>query len=230
MHEKVLATYVRTNSTAPPQLFTADKAEHMQLNQDDTSRALLEAAHRLLAEHGSEALTVRRIAAEAGMSTMNVYSRFGGKDGVVDELYIDGFVRLFDQINAVPETDDVREDLLRLANEYRQFALTNPTYYKVMFRSAIHEFTPSQRAVDTSLAGLVRIVDRIRIGQERGQIRSGEGYDPHEIAGWLWASCHGLVSFELSGTGAEMINWAGVFDTGTRTAIDGLNPSVPSHH
>ena len=49
-------------------------------SHDDTSRALLAAAHRLLAEDGPEALTVRRIANEAGMSTMNVYSRFGGKD------------------------------------------------------------------------------------------------------------------------------------------------------
>ena len=43
---------------------------------------------------GPGALTVRRIAAAAGMSTMNVYSRFGGKDGVLDELFVDGFRRL----------------------------------------------------------------------------------------------------------------------------------------
>ena len=71
----------------------ADKGHHMQTDHDQTSRALLDAAHRLLADHGSEALTVRRIATEAGMSTMNVYSRFGGKDGVIDELFIDGFER-----------------------------------------------------------------------------------------------------------------------------------------
>lgn len=201
----------------------------MQPNHDDTSRALLEAAHRLLGEHGSEALTVRRIATEAGMSTMNVYSRFGGKDGVVDELYIDGFVRLFDQINSVPATDDVGADLVLLSHEYRRFALDNRTYYGVMFRSAIQEFTPSQRATETSLAGLVDIVERIRIGQERGQIRDGDGYQPHQIAGWLWASTHGLVSLELAGMGDEMIDWGAVFETGMRTAVDGLRPSVASH-
>ena len=59
-----------------------------------TREALLAAAHDLLATEGPAALTVRRIAAAAGMSTMNVYSRFGGKDGVLDELFIDGFRRL----------------------------------------------------------------------------------------------------------------------------------------
>jgi AcrR family transcriptional regulator len=198
----------------------------MQANQDDTSRALLEAAHRLLGEHGSEALTVRRIATEAGMSTMNVYSRFGGKDGVVDELYIDGFTRLFDQINAVPETEDVVADLVRMIHEYRRFALDNRTYYGVMFRSAIQEFTPSQRATETSLGGLVGVVERIRSGQQRGQIREGVGYLPHEIAGWLWASAHGLVSLELAGMGEEIIDWGTVFETGVQAAVDGLRPSM----
>ena len=61
----------------------------------------------VLAGSGPDALTVRRIATEASMSTMNVYSRFGGKDGVIDELYSDGFRRLVTAIDAVPTTDDV---------------------------------------------------------------------------------------------------------------------------
>ncbi len=197
----------------------------MQSQHDATSRALLGAAHRLLSENGADALTVRRIATEAGMSTMNVYSRFGGKDGVIDELYIDGFTRLFDAINAVPETDDFAADLVAMARVYRQFALDSTTYYKVMFRSAIPEFVPSPRATDMSLSGLTRVLARIRAGQERGQIRVGDGYETHEIAGWLWATCHGLVSLELFGIGAEMIDWPSVFETGLRTSIDGLRPA-----
>ena len=68
----------------------------------DTREALLAAAHDLLATEGAGALTVRRIAAAAGMSTMNVYSRFGGKDGVLDELFVDGFRRLAETMEASP--------------------------------------------------------------------------------------------------------------------------------
>jgi AcrR family transcriptional regulator len=39
---------------------------------DETRATLLDAARSLLAADGPAALTVRRIAAEAGMSTMNV--------------------------------------------------------------------------------------------------------------------------------------------------------------
>ena len=202
----------------------------MNTEHDQTSRALLEAAHRLLADHGSDALTVRRIATEAGMSTMNVYSRFGGKDGVIDELYIDGFTRLFGAINAVPETDDFTADLPMLAHVYRQFALDNPTYYKVMFRSAIRDFDPSPRATDLSLSGLARLVERIQTAQDTGQVRKGDGYQAHEVAAWLWASFHGLVSLELFGIGDEMVSWSSVFETGVRTAVDGLRPSLPAHN
>ena len=67
---------------------------------------LLDAAHDLLAAEGSTGLTVRRIAAAAGVSTMNVYSRFGGKDGVVDELFIDGFRQLTKHMADTASTPD----------------------------------------------------------------------------------------------------------------------------
>jgi AcrR family transcriptional regulator len=74
---------------------------------DDRSRAnLLDVARTLLETEGPEALTVRRIAATAQLSTMNVYSRFGGKDGIIDELYSEGFHRLRARIAKHPKTGD----------------------------------------------------------------------------------------------------------------------------
>src|SRR5215213_5805048 len=73
---------------------------------DETREALLAAAHDLLAREGAAALTVRRIAAAAGVSTMNVYSRFGGKDGVLDALLIEGFEKLTEVINEAHASPD----------------------------------------------------------------------------------------------------------------------------
>ena len=136
----------------------------MNRHYDGTSEALLTAAHRLLAEDGPEALTVRRIAGEAGMSTMNVYSRFGGKDGVIDELYADGYRRLVAEIDSVPETDDVPADLMTVADTYRAFAKANPTYYGIMFRSAVPGYNPSPESVAVALGGLARFVSRVKRG------------------------------------------------------------------
>lgn len=199
----------------------------MKKAQDDaTSRALVAAAHRVLAEHGADALTVRRIANEANMSTMNVYSRFGGKDGVVDELYIDGFERLLAVVTTVPVTDDVANDLESIAIAYRGFALANPTYYPVMFRSSIHEFTPSDHARRVATEGLRVFTDRVRAGQEQGDIIADADHDAGTIAAWLWAACHGLVSLELGGVARERVDWPSIFEIGVRTAIAGLHPSA----
>jgi AcrR family transcriptional regulator len=197
----------------------------MQPNHDDTSQALLEAAHRLLAEHGSEALTVRRIATEAGMSTMNVYSRFGGKDGVIDELYLYGFNQLFGTIDAVPQTDDVVADLLGVALAYRQFASAYPMYYEIMFRGA----NPSQQSIDTALAGLGNLVARVEHGAGAGRLRLPEGLDALGTTAWLWGTCHGLVSLELDGVAEEALTWGDIYEAAVRTAVSGLAPSsIPS--
>ena len=162
----------------------------MNRHYDGTSEALLTAAHRLLAEDGPEALTVRRIAGEAGMSTMNVYSRFGGKDGVIDELYADGYRRLVAEIDSVPETDDVPADLMMVAHTYRAFAQANPTYYGIMFRSAVPGYTPSPESSSVALAGLARFVSRVKRGQELAQIVQFDNCDSQEIAAWLLSLIH----------------------------------------
>lgn len=191
---------------------------------DDTSEALLAAAHRLLTDHGPEALTVRRIATEAGMSTMNVYSRFGGKDGVVDRLYIAGFEHLFGLVNAVPETDDPARDIRAMADAYRAFAHDQPSYYSVMFRTSVYDYSPSEQASEFALDGLQVFTARVDSAQRRGAITTR--YGAGEIAASLWATCHGLVSLELSAVGEERVDWGVVFDATMQTALLGLHPST----
>lgn len=193
---------------------------------DETSEALVTAAHGLLAEHGPEALTVRRIANAAGMSTMNVYSRFGGKDGVIDELYADGYRRLLAEVDAIPTSDDIPADLLQVASTYRSWALANPRYYAIMFRQAVPGFTPATESVEFARRGLGKLVDRIAAGQSRGDIVDAHGYAAADVAVWLWATCHGMISLELDGVGADGIAWDTVYANGIRTAVNGLHPSV----
>ena len=198
----------------------------MNRHSDDTSRALLAAAHELLAADGPEALTVRRIANAAGMSTMNVYSRFGGKDGVIDELYADGYRRLLAAVDAVPSTDDVPGDLMRVATTYRSWARANPRYYAIMFRSAVPGFSPSPDVVEIARGGLAKLVERVQRGQAHDDIATNGWNDPTQIATWLWATCHGMISLELDGIGRERTDWDQLYPNGIRAAIHGLRPAM----
>src|SRR5256885_9443144 len=94
---------------------------------------LLEAAIRVLAADGPDALQARRLAAEVGMSTMAVYTHFGGMGGLITEIVREGFVRFGRRMEAVPRGDDPAADLLALGLAYRDHALENPRLYRLMF-------------------------------------------------------------------------------------------------
>ena len=159
----------------------------------DTREALLAAAHDLLATEGAGALTVRRIAAAAGMSTMNVYSRFGGKDGVLDELFVDGFRRLGETMEASPESDDPLEDLRQCGACYRRFARENATYYSLMFDRVVPDFQPSPEATATAMAALGQVAARVQRAMDAGLLAPGDAFT---VAAGLWACEHGIASLE----------------------------------
>lgn len=186
---------------------------------DEVGATLLRAASDVLATHGPAALTVRRIATEAGVSTMNVYSRFGGKDGVVEHLYLEGFARLRDAMAAVPFGDDAPADLVACCRSYRRFALANPTFYSVMFDRVVAEFEPSPTARLEAGATLQLLADRLARAMRRGSIAAA---DPTQTAAAVWATCHGLVSLELKQVAPPQVDWAAIYDTTTTALMAGL--------
>ena len=163
---------------------------------DEQGQALLDAASGLLAAEGASGLTVRRIAADAGCSTMGVYSRFGNKDGVVDHLFMEGFRRLIEAMEGVGDSGDPLEDMHRCGLAYRRNALENATYYLVMFARAVPGFVPSDEARIVSQASFQRLVDRVRKCQEAGQYVDGS---PAAMAEVIWGAIHGHVMLELVG-------------------------------
>ncbi len=185
---------------------------------DEVGTTLLAAASRLLAEHGPAALTVRRIAAEAGMSTMNVYSRFGGKDGVVEHLFLRGFELLAAGLEAVPHTDDPMADLVRCGDEYRRFALEHTTLYSVMFDRVVPLFEASESASIKAAATLQELADRLHLAMLAGSLRPA---DPLHTAAIVWSTCHGVVSLELKKSGLP-IDWDAVYRDACAAIIKGL--------
>ena len=181
-----------------------------QRQPDETSEALLESARQLLVSEGASALTVRRIANEVGLSTMNVYSRFGGKDGIIDVLYREGFVELFGLLAVVPRTDDLRANLRAFTTAYRQFALDHRHHYDLMFRSAAPEFTPSADAREVGLGLLDGLIARAELAQSEGIMTLS--IPARQVAVWVWATCHGMLSLEFDDVGSAVVDWGGAWD------------------
>jgi AcrR family transcriptional regulator len=173
--------------------FSVERQTEAMSRTDEQGRAILDAASELLASEGACALTVRRIAAAAGCSTMGLYSRFGNKDGVVDELYADGFANLGAAMSARPRTDDPVADLLDCAVTYRASALARSTHYMVMFGGAVPGFQPSESSRQMAHQGFECLTGKVQRCIDAGRIH---GSAP-EIAEIVWGCVHGLVMLEL---------------------------------
>ena len=155
-----------------------------------TRETLLDAALRLLEERGPGALRIRDLAEAAEQSTMGVYTHFGSKQGLLEQLYLHGFRRLEERLNSVPSDDQSRQDLLAFALAYRAFALDNDALYGLMFERATPDFVPSDAS---RLAGLTTFqMLATRLADRRPDLT-----DPAGDAHLIWATMHGLVTIEL---------------------------------
>jgi AcrR family transcriptional regulator len=157
----------------------------------DTRAGLIEVAARLLADHGSGALTTRRLAAEMGTSTMAVYTHFGSMDDLRRAIREEGFARLGRLSDAVDNTRDPVADLSVSGATYVTFALTTPHLYRAMFFEG-PEVESDSAAV--SIAG--RRLELITRCVEAGRF---DRADPASILWQLWAATHGVVAGILAG-------------------------------
>lgn len=156
---------------------------------------LLDAASRILESEGPQGLTMRRVAGDVGCSTSVLYSMFGGKAGVAEALWCEGFERLHAALLAV-DGDEPLARLAGLGRAYRTCALANRSYYAVMFARPIPGFDPSPEAYAASLRPLRLLTDTVAECVAAGVFRP---VDPAHAARVLWAASHGAVSLELAG-------------------------------
>jgi AcrR family transcriptional regulator len=163
-----------------------------------TRERLLEAAERVSGAEGWDAVTVRRVAEEAGTSTRAVYALFGSKQGLEYALHEAMFLRLRDLSQRRRRSEDPRQDLIELALAYRSWATERPQRYAI----AVHRFL-GPRAAPRSEEGMVasraaldelrQVVTRCR---DAGLL---PGQDVEDVVRQLRAVVHGLAEFENLG-------------------------------
>lgn len=190
---------------------------------DDTSARTrtLEAAARLLGTQGPTALSVRAIAAEAGLSTMGIYHYFGGKDGIVEALYLEGFQGLEDDLAAVPRTDDPLADIEALALAYAAYARRRPTYYEIMFSRPVPGFQPSKEALAQAMVSWRALAETFERAEAAGLLT----IPAHEAAVLIWSSGHGLLMLQLAGNALASDHTEQLIRNGIRVMLPAF--SVP---
>lgn len=166
------------------------------LHQQALRRGVLDDVSNLLVREGPTALSMRRIAQLVGCSTTVLYTMFGNKQGLVDQLYLRGFGMLRQALEAVPHPGNSQEYIYALCCAYREFALGHSTYYAIMFLKVIPEYSPPDSSRQLGLESFRLMVQTV---QDCIDPQSEAGDEAWEIARIFWASLHGHVGLELSG-------------------------------
>ncbi len=140
---------------------------------------------RVLAERGAAELTVRRVAEVAGASTMGIYTRFGGRAGMLEAIYRRGFVLLRAALVEARDVAPPGRRVLPLVRAYRRFALGNPALYGLMFERPLPGFDPSPQVRAEALGETFGLLT----DELAGDVRR---------AYVVWTAVHGAVSIELT--------------------------------
>jgi len=190
----------------------------MRSEEVGPGQGLVDAAIRLLESGGPGAVQARKLANEIGMSTMAVYTHFGGMSELFEAIVREGFRRFAAHVDAVQETDDPMADFFSKGIAYRDWALKNSQLYRLMF--GLSRTMPARLEQDMTMAGtistlpegqaafevMVHAVDRIKAA---GQI---DPVDPVLAAGQFLSATHGYVLLEMAGYfGPEGNGFAWVF-------------------
>jgi AcrR family transcriptional regulator len=119
-----------------------------------------------------------------------VYTHFGSKQGLLEQLYLYGFRRLEEHLSSVASDDRGQRELLAFAVAYRTFARENDALYGLMFERATPDFVPSDASRVAGLATFEMLVARVADWRP-------DFIDPAADAHLIWATMHGLVTIEL---------------------------------
>lgn len=183
------------------------------MSTPDQRRAILDAALTVLSRDGEAALTVRNIATEAGCSTTGVYTWFGGKAGLVDAIFVEGF----ESFDAALAPAYASHDLTASGRAYRRWALDNPTHFLVMFGRAVPDVTPGDAALERGLESFRRLVAHVHA--LRPELTDAEAFD------WAYhvnATVHGYVLTELTGMSTAPHRTEELYELGLRRMLEPL--------
>jgi AcrR family transcriptional regulator len=154
---------------------------------------LCDAAERMFAEHGPEAVTIRQLAQAIGVSPMTPYGYFKDKDAILAAVRARAFDRhaeALEQAYAAAAADPAARSSA-VGEAYVRFALGNPEAYKLMFdieQPSFDAYPDLVRASERSKATMTLHLTGLALKD-----------DPEKVGLLYWSAIHGPLMLHFSG-------------------------------
>jgi AcrR family transcriptional regulator len=114
------------------------KASWRQRVRDIATRDILRTARQLLADGGTEVLTVRAVARELGMSSQAMYRYYDSHDSMMEAVVLDILSEIAEYLETTANFADDEEarrpaaSIVRISRALRQWAIEHPNEFQVI--------------------------------------------------------------------------------------------------
>ncbi|PIQ23338.1 hypothetical protein COW36_08320 [bacterium (Candidatus Blackallbacteria) CG17_big_fil_post_rev_8_21_14_2_50_48_46] len=189
----------------PERMKTKAQVKGNAYHHGDLYEALLTATLEQIVKHGVQGISLRGIAQQVGVSAAAPYRHFADKQEMIAAVATRGFEMMASEMQALDlsqtqELSHPLEALRQLARIYFQFAYQYPTYFDLMFGSAIENKELYPELKTASEKTFLNFISAISAAHHKGQLKP---FPPEQIALAFWAQLHGYANLMVH----QQIHW-----------------------
>ena len=182
---------------------------------------VLRAAQELFLAHGPDGVSMRKVAARAGMTAPAIYRYYKDKDELLAEIINAGLEILQRYLEPAFRAPTPYERLQLLIEYYLDFALEQPRYFEFAFLTPSHGMRLVDELARYNRSTFMFAVQQVHLCMEQGVFVKD---DPLETSIMLWAEAHGLVTlFRMERFGADAVEFRAVFKRAIERVLRGLS-------
>jgi AcrR family transcriptional regulator len=192
------------------------------MTEPGTADRVASAALAILVAEGAAAVTMRRVAADAGVTTMATYRHFPSREVLLRSVADSAFAELGKTWSRWPESMDFTSRIGQLQGDYLDFALGRPNLYRFLI---LDRQLPEARRFPEDFADggsplLNPVMETVELGMREGALRAD---DLLEVTLAVITPAMGLVQLYLGGRiGLSENDFRALVERTTRRVLDGI--------
>jgi AcrR family transcriptional regulator len=193
----------------------------------DLKSVLLDETARILREEGEDALSLRRLAANIGVSRTAPYHHFRDKQSLLCAVAEEGFSRF--NLNMKTALEKARgkggqQAMRAYVKAYVNFAIMNSEYYDLMYGGKVWRSDSLTKSLVTSARGTLRgNVERLQALQGRGLV--AQDLDILRFAQVSWGTHHGISRLLIDGIYTDSASVNRICETAADMLWQQMDPS-----
>lgn len=161
------------------------------IDSEPTSQRIYQCALSILEAEGTQAVSMRRIAGEVGITPMAIYHHYPSREALLEQVVDTEFEKLAGFFSRPPSKGTFETQMIRIMDGYIDYALAHPRIFDYVFsapRPGARRFPDDFRARKSPTLNIT--ADAVAAWMKERKLKRD---DVWEIAMELWAHVHGYV-------------------------------------